>query len=60
MEKLFCMSLGKLPQLRLKFVSGMFNLYLHQLLQLLTVCSALEYLFLHSDSFTGHFVCRVG
>ena len=45
MEKLFCMSLGKLPLLKLKFVSGMFNLYLHQLLQLLTVCSALEYLF---------------
>ena len=45
MEKLFCMSLGKLPQLKLKFVSGMFNLYLHQLLELLTVCSALEYLF---------------
>ena len=45
MEKLFCMSLGKLPQLKLKFVSRMFNLYLHQLLELLTVCSALEYLF---------------
>ena len=59
MEKLFCMSLGKLPQLKLKFVSGMFNLYLHQLLELLTVCSAWSF-FLHSDSFTGHFVCRVG